>query len=787
MKYINRNNKAIEVSTTELHFDELNNFPIEVIVETINFWVPTLTVAKAIKYTNWQPILNLFENIDCLSDEFFTDIPPFGLLECSPGESVLAQNKLLKKLRQVQSVMLAKGQYSASTKYITSLDYQETTKLLSYRTGLLRDTLHNASYEDCIKVMAGINGSEVGDAVLELILESKEDFEYFMLNDMESVTEDESIDAANSLLNQLDLYAREPWHVGFEPVNRSNEVLIERKFVSVVGEAYDDLEQSCRVFPIKDLAKVLMVINDELKEGFYGQLPDEQVETLKVAVINLESDTLKKWKSRSLFNNKPEAEVKAFIEKQHEYHCQRAYSHLCRLQTLIKKHQFCAEEVLLGFENDPNSPLSFTQLASYQDNAIRYMLRLAHTDDLVAAFYYSQNAPELNKIYNIVPTIQRRFKEAYQNLDLVVTPDLAIKAQQKLIEYLEAGSNIPEPNLKSPDENNKPLEPRESVPKTISIFNKSDLEETAALRELTGEYGAELANEVLKKGPEKRIVFATESMLDELDLMKEQFPNFEEVIEELYICLKLSLLNTSRIEFPVINLQSLPGCGKTEFIRTLAKRLKLEFFDLNIGTCHSKADLIGGSSQFKSSTMGAVGKGVLLKTDTFNPIMFLDELCLAKSDGEWAITPSLLSVFDIEQRKNVKEQFLDLNFDCSGVLFFTTTNNYENLLPALKSRLTNFDIKPPSKMEMKKICQNIYTSYLKEKKFQRHFEQQLSFDITESLSLLTPREAKNTLISAIRKAFVRSADCSELAQVTLQDIAIRKGSVCEQQPVGFIH
>jgi ATP-dependent Lon protease len=167
--------------------------------------------------------------------------------------------------------------------------------------------------------------------------------------------------------------------------------------------------------------------------------------------------------------------------------------------------------------------------------------------------------------------------------------------------------------------------------------------------------------------------------------------------------------------------------------------------------------------------------------------MFLDELCLAKSDGEWAITPSLLSLFDAEQRKNVKEQFLDLNFDCSGVLFFTTTNNYENLLPALKSRLTNFDIKPPSKMEMKKICQNIYTSYLKEKKFQRHLEEQLSFDVTESLSLLTPREAKNTLISALRKAFVRSADCSELGQVTLQDIAVRKGSDCEPQPVGFIH
>ncbi|WP_170309615.1 AAA family ATPase [Litorilituus lipolyticus] len=791
MKYINRNNKAIEVSTTELHFDELNNFPIEVIVETINFWVPTLTFAKAIKYADWQSILNLFYYTECLDDAFFNETPPFGLLDSSTGESVLAQNKILKKLRQVQSVMLSKGQYSARTKRIASLDNLETTKILTYRTEILRDTLHNASYEDCVAVMAAINGNDVGDEVLKLILKSKEDIEYFMLQDMRNVTDDKALSTINTLREKLEYYAREPWHIGHEPVNRSNEAIIERKFVKVVGEACDELKHGCREMPNKHLAKILIAINDELKNAFYGLLSDDYARELKVAVANLESDIFNKWKSRSFFKNKSESDVTAFIQKQHNYNCQRAYRPLCRLENFINSHQLVTEEPLPGAENDAQTPLSFTQLANYQDSAIRYMLRLAHTDDLLAAFYYCQSAPELKRIYNIVPTMKRRFEQAYLVHDVVPT-EQAVQAQLKLINLLECAPEVPKPDLKKQPiqtAQQERLEPKVKIEPqqlTKAIYNKAALEEVLLLRDATGEHGAEAVRKVLDKGPTKTVLIATQRMLDEMEGLAQDFPNLAEPIEEILICLKLSLFNQSAIEFPVINLQSVPGCGKTEFIRSLACRLGLEFFDQSVSGFGGKQDLIGGSSQFKSSNIGAIAESVLVKASTAQPIVLLDEICLARPDIDHSIVPSLLGLFDIEQRKSVKEQFLDVEMDLSSVLFFTTTNNYENLIPAIKSRLKNYDIQPPSQQQMRTICQNIYTNYLTEKNFQ-HFKEKLNERIIDLLSELTPREAKIAVISGIRRAFVRATNRESLIEVELQDVSASRGSSCERKPAGFIH
>jgi len=776
MKYVNRNNQVIEVSTTELHFDELNTFPIEVITEVINYWMPALTVAKAIKYADWQSVLNLFHYTQCLDQAFFNEIPPFELLECTPKESVLAQNIILKKLRQVQAVQLSKGNKDVKSKYVE--EPSQISKLMLYPNEFLRDAL--TLLPECDR-----------ETLAPFIIRSKSGDKCPLLLPFEEEPNSTKVQQAlDNLVDKLERYLREPHHIGFEPVNRSNQAIIEYKFSQLVGCHQELLDVCCQELPKNKLAKVLLPLEKQMREALYGFLSPELATAIKEELQKRESETFEKWQQR--FKNKTKNEIKTFLDRTSEHAFLVAYKPLCLLEKIVQKKSESPEPTAEAIEVIEQPPYCFEQLENRSQDCIRYMVRNSTPSELLTAFYYSKDTLTLEPLFDVFPSMKRRFELEYADFEQP-TVDQSLSAQLKLGTLLDSFSvsgTDGQDSVNKADENVEAptfTEEQESELQTIAIFDKNELEETATLRELTGEYGAELANEVLKKGPEKKIVLATESMLDELDLMKEQFPNFEAVIEELYICLKVSLLNASAIEFPVINLQSVPGCGKTEFVRTLAKRLKLEFFDLSIATCHSKADLIGGSSQFKSSTMGAVGKGVLLKTDTFNPIMFLDELCLAKSDGEWAITPSLLSLFDAEQRKNVKEQFLDLNFDCSGVLFFTTTNNYENLLPALKSRLTNFDIKPPSKMEMKKICQNIYTSYLKEKKFQRHFEQQLSFDVTESLSLLTPREAKNTLISAIRKAFVRSADCSELGQVTLQDIAVRKGSDCEPQPVGFIH
>jgi ATP-dependent Lon protease len=321
---------------------------------------------------------------------------------------------------------------------------------------------------------------------------------------------------------------------------------------------------------------------------------------------------------------------------------------------------------------------------------------------------------------------------------------------------------------------------------TKKVFNLYDLEAELMFR--CNENGVELVQEVLNKGNEKRVIITTKEMLVAFEKMYLLFPNFQDVISEIHACLKLSLYTELPIEFPVINLNGPPGIGKTHFIKTLCKLLNLDFHDASIATMSGKQDLIGGSSQFKNSTIGEIAKALLMKTDTYQPCILLDELCLAKCEGEHSIVPSLLALFDYEQRKCVKERYLDLDMDCSGILFFTTTNNIENLLPAVRSRLTNFEILPPSSDEMLVVCNEIYKSFLAEKGLRKLFIDNLCISVSSLLKDMTPREAKSAIISGVKRSLVRSNNKNSRINVLPDDVSHKlKFRNALKTSIGFIH
>ncbi|XQW86273.1 AAA family ATPase [Thalassotalea piscium] len=332
----------------------------------------------------------------------------------------------------------------------------------------------------------------------------------------------------------------------------------------------------------------------------------------------------------------------------------------------------------------------------------------------------------------------------------------------------------------------KSIELKTKVYTTKKVFNLADLEAELIFR--NNDNGVNIVQEVLNKGNEKKVLIADEKMMISFEQMYMLFPNFHNVISEVHASLKLSLYAGLPIEFPIINLNGPPGIGKTYFVKTLCKVLGLDFHDASIATMTGKQDLIGGSSQFKSASIGEIAKALLIKTDTFQPIVLLDELCLAKNEGEYSIVPSLLSLFDYEQKKCVKERYLDLDMDCSGILFFTTTNNIENLLPAVKSRLTNFNILPPNPDEMYDVCNEIYRSFLTEKKINKLFVEGLNLEVTPLLRTMTPRDAKTTIISGIKRALVRSHNNDKPISVLPSDIThIINSSYSVNATIGFIH
>ena len=199
-------------------------------------------------------------------------------------------------------------------------------------------------------------------------------------------------------------------------------------------------------------------------------------------------------------------------------------------------------------------------------------------------------------------------------------------------------------------------------------------------------------------------------------------------------------------------------------------------------------DFIGGSHQFKNASVGEVGKALLLKSSNYQFGLLLDELCLAKTEGEHSLVPSLLGILDLEQRKHVKERYLDINMNCSGAFICTTTNNIENLLPAVRSRLMNFDILPPSKTQMHTISNEIYKIFLNEKKLTKFFKENLNEEVRLYLQDKVPREAKAIIISGVKRALVRANSRNGQVEVAMQDVAKHDDfSNRTKSPIGFIH
>jgi ATP-dependent Lon protease len=148
--------------------------------------------------------------------------------------------------------------------------------------------------------------------------------------------------------------------------------------------------------------------------------------------------------------------------------------------------------------------------------------------------------------------------------------------------------------------------------------------------------------------------------------------------------------------------------------------------------------------------------------------------------------PTLLGFFETEQRKSLLENFLDVEVDFSGFIIFTTTNNIENLTPALKSRIVSFTVEKPSPEQMKIIGQNIYQKHIQERDLQEILANKIPLQCENHYLDVVPRQAKQIIESAIRKAIQRyDVNNPELISLGIHDFV----SVFNNQSnhIGFIH
>lgn len=144
--------------------------------------------------------------------------------------------------------------------------------------------------------------------------------------------------------------------------------------------------------------------------------------------------------------------------------------------------------------------------------------------------------------------------------------------------------------------------------------------------------------------------------------------------------------NNPDLENPIICLVGAPGIGKTSIARTIATALKRKFTKISLGGLNDSSELIGHRRTYLGSAPGKIISS-LIKCETNNPVILLDEVDKLVKDYKGDPASVLLDILDSKQNKDFNDNYIEEAFDLSKCLFILTANDAKEIPSILRDRL----------------------------------------------------------------------------------------------------